>query len=295
MKSIVATAPTAVLAVVLLLGAWLLFAPAQLGGATRYAVVEGASMEPGLSRGDLVVVRAEGEPTVGDVVLYRDATMGVRVLHRVTDIEGGRLVLRGDANDFVDDTRPRPSEVVGTYWFSVPRAGAVVLWLAEPLHAALLAFVLTLVALAGGGARETGRERGGEPGVNVSASTRAATLTILPLTCFLGVAFGASTIVPASNAGRELDSITVNELKPAACSAVTLGGIRTGTGVISDGGASNLVLGSAAVDTMRGNGGNDCLVGGGAIDSLRGDGGTDVCIGGPGLDTFHVSCETQIQ
>ena len=127
------------------------------------------------------------------------------------------------------------------------------------------------------------------------ASTRAATLTILPLVCFLGVALGASTVVPATNAGRRTDSITANKLKPAACSAISVGGITTGSGLISDGGASNLVLGSALVDTMRGNGGNDCILGGGGIDSLRGDGGTDVCIGGPGTDTFHLSCETQIQ
>ena len=150
MKRIVATAPTAVIAVVLLLGAWLLLAPVQLGGATRYAVVEGSSMEPGLSRGDLVLVRAGSTPTVGDVVLYRDPSLDVRVLHRVTNVEGGRLVLQGDANDFLDDARPRASEVIGTYWFAIPRAGGVLLWLAQPLHAALLAFVLTLVALAGG-------------------------------------------------------------------------------------------------------------------------------------------------
>jgi signal peptidase I len=152
MKSIVATVPTALVAIVLVLGAWLLFAPPLLGGSTRYAVVEGSSMEPGLSRGDLVLVRAGGKPAVGDVVLYRDQSMGVRVLHRVTAVEDGRLVLQGDANDFLDDARPLPSEVIGTYWFSVPRAGAVVLWLAQPLHAALLAFILTIVALAGGGA-----------------------------------------------------------------------------------------------------------------------------------------------
>jgi Ca2+-binding RTX toxin-like protein len=131
--------------------------------------------------------------------------------------------------------------------------------------------------------------------VSALASTRAATLTFLPLVCFLGVALGASTVVPATKAGRRTDSITANKLKPDACSAITVGGITTGSGVVTDGGASNLVLGSAIVDTMRGNGGNDCILGGGGIDSLRGDGGTDVCIGGPGTDTFHSSCETQIQ
>jgi len=149
-RKLLYTAPTAIFAVVLLLGTWLLLAPAQLGGATRYAVVEGASMEPGLSRGDLVLVRPGATPAVGDVVLYRDATLGVRVLHRVIRVDGDRLVLKGDANGFVDDARPRSADVVGSYWFSFPRAGAVLVWLQAPPHAALLAFLLTLVAFSGG-------------------------------------------------------------------------------------------------------------------------------------------------
>jgi signal peptidase I len=149
-RRILYTAPTAVFAVVLLLGAWLLLAPGQLGGATRYAVVEGASMEPGLSKGDLVLVRAGTTPAVGDVVLYRDPTLGVRVLHRVIRVDGDRLVLKGDANDFVDDARPRSTDVVGSYWFAVPRAGAALSWMQAPPHAALLAFLLTLVAFSGG-------------------------------------------------------------------------------------------------------------------------------------------------
>lgn len=150
MRSVAYTAPTAAIAVVLGLGAWLLFAPASVGGATRYAVVEGASMEPGLSRGDLVLVRAGGAPRVGDVVLYRDQVLGVRLLHRVIRFDGGRLVLKGDANDFVDDARPRQADVIGSFWFSIPRAGSALAWLQEPIHAALLAFLLTVIALSGG-------------------------------------------------------------------------------------------------------------------------------------------------
>jgi len=152
MKQILVTVSTIVAGIVLGGATWLLFAPAELGGATRYAVVEGASMEPGLSRGDLVLVRGGREPGVGEAVLYRDPTLGVRVFHRVIAIENGRLVLQGDANDFVDDTRPLPSEVVGSYWFSIPRAGSALFWLQQPLHAALVAFGLTILALAGGGA-----------------------------------------------------------------------------------------------------------------------------------------------
>ena len=51
MRKVLATLSTAGVAIVICLGAWLLFAPAKLGGSTRYAVVEGASMQPALQRG----------------------------------------------------------------------------------------------------------------------------------------------------------------------------------------------------------------------------------------------------
>src|SRR5262245_38291816 len=129
MRRVACTAPTESVAVVLLFAGWLLFAPAQLGGDTGYDGVDGASMEPDLERGCLDLVRAGGTPTVGDVVLYRDPTLRVSVLHRVIRVEGNRLVLKGDANDFVDDTHPRPADVLGTYWFAVPGAGTALSWM----------------------------------------------------------------------------------------------------------------------------------------------------------------------
>ena len=129
------------------------------------------------------------------------------------------------------------------------------------------------------------------------APGRVVLLAILPLVLALGVgvAVAASNAVPTSKASRKTQSITVNGVKPSACSALTLAGITTGSGTFSDDNGANLVLGSAGVDTIRGRNGNDCIVGGGGNDSLRGDNGTDVCIGGGGTDTFHSSCETQIQ
>lgn len=120
-------------------------------------------------------------------------------------------------------------------------------------------------------------------------------LPLVPLVLFLGVVLTASTVVPTSKAGRDTRAVTANALKPSACSALVLTGIRVGSGTFNDTAASNLVLGSSGVDTIRGMNGNDCILGGGGNDSLRGDGGTDVCVGGPGTDSFHASCETQIQ
>jgi Ca2+-binding RTX toxin-like protein len=107
-------------------------------------------------------------------------------------------------------------------------------------------------------------------------------------------ALAAANSVPASNAERDVSTVTANQLKPAACSGVTVTAVVTGGG--NGGNASELVLGTAGVDSpLRGMNGNDCILGGGGNDLLRGDGGTDVCIGGPGTDTFHTTCETRIQ
>ena len=124
---------------------------------------------------------------------------------------------------------------------------------------------------------------------------RTAAVPMLPLALVVGVALTASTVVPASRAGRSTRAVMANDVKPSACSAISLNGIATGSGTFSDNGQPHLVLGSAGVDTIRGQGGDDCILGGAANDSLRGDSGTDVCIGGPGTDTFDSSCETQIQ
>ena len=137
--------------------AWALFAPPQLGGSTRYLILDGTSMKPSLSAGDLALVRAGGDVGRGDVVLYEHPRLGAHVLHRVVRETNGAFVLRGDNNDFLDDARPSRSDVRGELWFAVPRIGSALAWVREPLHAALLVFVLAFVALGGLAAATTGR------------------------------------------------------------------------------------------------------------------------------------------
>lgn len=120
---------------------------------------------------------------------------------------------------------------------------------------------------------------------------RIAVGAVLLVGLGLAPAFTAANAVPASRADSVAQSITANTLKPSACAALALTAVVFGNGS----NPSELVLGSAAADTMRGNQNDDCMLGGGGNDSLRGDNGTDVCIGGPGTDTFHATCETQIQ
>ncbi len=104
-------------------------------------------------------------------------------------------------------------------------------------------------------------------------------------------ALAATNSVPATRAGSSTSVIGVNDLKPPECAALSLTAIRVGDGT----NANELVLGSAAGETIRGGAGSDCVLGGGGNDTVRGDQQTDVCLGGPGTDSLHASCETSYQ
>jgi signal peptidase I len=156
-------AAAAALALAALAAGWLLLGPAQAGGGTSYAVVVGSSMEPRLHRGDLAVVRRSETYGPGDVVLYDSRELGSKVLHRIVRVEGGRFVLQGDNNDFLDPERPTADQIVGKLWVGVPAVGRVTEWLREPLHAALLVGLVTLLALGGGAGAGAAVRRGPRP------------------------------------------------------------------------------------------------------------------------------------
>ena len=126
---------------------------------------------------------------------------------------------------------------------------------------------------------------------------KLARLTAVGVACGLVLvsALAATNAVPASNAERDVSTVTVDQKKPQpACNGISLTVIVTGGA--NGGNPNELILGTAAAQAnLRGMNGDDCIHGGGGNDTLRGDAGTDVCIGGPGTDTFHATCETQIQ
>jgi len=108
----------------------------------------------------------------------------------------------------------------------------------------------------------------------------------------------ANNVVPVTHLTDQSNSVTANDLKPSACSAITLTAILScpaGGGPCEGTDANELVIGSTADDDIRSGKGDDCILGGGGNDNIRGEQDTDVCIGGPGTDSFHPSCETEIQ
>ena len=151
-----------------LAAAWAVLAPPQLGGSTRYVILDGSSMEPSLHAGDLAVVRPRESVEKGDVVLYSHPELGVHVLHRVVRSDGGKFVLKGDNNDFLDSVRPTADDIEGQLWVSLPRVGSAIVWARQPLHAALIVFALAFLALGGGAL--VSRTRRSAPSYGIAAA-----------------------------------------------------------------------------------------------------------------------------
>jgi signal peptidase I len=139
---------------------WFFLAPQALGGPLAYVTIAGSSMEPRLHEGDLALVRRADAYGVGDAVAHESADLQRVVLHRIVRSEDGGYVLKGDANDWVDSTRPTEEEILGTLWLRIPWVGSGLEWLRTPRNAAFVAGLLVLLAGAGGYGVNRRRRRG---------------------------------------------------------------------------------------------------------------------------------------
>ena len=123
---------------------WILLVPLQVGGQTTYVIVNGNSMEPMLYKGDLVLLRAQAEYEVDDIVTYKHPNIGP-VIHRIIDRNLDHYVLQGDNNHWIDRHEPTFSEITGKYWFHIPGAGKILLSFRQPWILALVAGLSTLI------------------------------------------------------------------------------------------------------------------------------------------------------
>ncbi|HEX8496107.1 MAG TPA: signal peptidase I, partial [Actinomycetales bacterium] len=142
---------------VLVLGLWLSFAPAQLGGATTYVSTRGISMEPGFSTGDLAILQSSTDYAVGDVVAYRSEKLRTVVMHRIVAVEDGRFTLQGDNNDFLDPDHPTSDDILGELQWQVPGGGKVLKLFSQPPVIAFFVFVLLASGSAVAGTRRRRR------------------------------------------------------------------------------------------------------------------------------------------
>ncbi len=127
---------------VVMLVTWVIFAPIQAGGQSAYIQIIGSSMEPTFHVGDLVLVRADANYNIGDIVAYKNAELKSNVFHRIIGIENSHFTLRGDNNSWIDAYRPSSDEVIGKLWLHLPRAGTLLQKIRQPINMALIAGTL---------------------------------------------------------------------------------------------------------------------------------------------------------
>lgn len=175
-----------VAAIVALAGAALSVASQLLEGPARYVVVSGASMEPSLRTGDLVVVVRHGSYRRGDVVAYRvpdgEPGAGAVVIHRVIGGSGqAGYVTQGDNREGRDTWQPKSEDVIGALAFQIPRAGLVPMSLGTPMGLGLGAGLFAFFLLRGGSrARPTDRPAVEEPARAASSPVPAVTESRAP-------------------------------------------------------------------------------------------------------------------
>jgi len=125
--------------------------PQWLGGPALYLVVRGDSMLPAFDDGDLVVLMAGANYSVGEAVAYRvppgEIGSGLIVVHRIIEVGADSFVVRGDNNPAPDPIRPAKGDVAGRVTLYVPGVGGLIALLLDPVIAGGLAAALVVMLL----------------------------------------------------------------------------------------------------------------------------------------------------
>jgi signal peptidase I len=130
-----------------------LLIPAVLPSAVGYQtyVVRSESMEPSISRGDVLVTDpiAASKAKVGDVVTFDDPESGDLITHRVRSITPAgdqlRFVTKGDANEAFEGWQVSADASIPRLSYKVPKLGYATLTAEDPERRLVLIGVLMLV------------------------------------------------------------------------------------------------------------------------------------------------------
>ena len=110
----------------------------MVGGYSALIVLSG-SMEPTIMTGEVIVIHAEPEYKLKDILTYRDGS--ILVTHRIVNVTNDTYTTRGDANN-TDDPPIKKSQAVGKTIFHIPYLGKAILFVQSPVGLASVLFIL---------------------------------------------------------------------------------------------------------------------------------------------------------
>ncbi len=131
----------------LVLAAAFVFVTPRLFGIDPY-IVESGSMEPVIHTGSIAYINTrDTKASPGDIITFRVGDSQKLATHRISREENGQFFTKGDANDQEDLVPVGKEQIVGTYVYSVPKAGYI-LAKQERLLPALAFWIIGLNLLA---------------------------------------------------------------------------------------------------------------------------------------------------
>ena len=105
-------------------------------------IVETGSMSPTIPTGSVAFVSPHSSYAVGDVITFKRVSDNEVVTHRIINASQNTgeflYMVQGDANNAPDQKPVRPSEVIGSVWWSVPILGYILNFVRQPVGFAIV-------------------------------------------------------------------------------------------------------------------------------------------------------------
>ncbi len=121
-------------------------------GDYSFLIVRSGSMEPGISTGDLIIIKPFQEYKVGDIISFgRNNKTNDSVTHRIYSIEtiDGKInyTTKGDANNAPDQIAVTQQDINGKVILDVPWFGYIIDFAKKPLGFVLIIIIPALVVI----------------------------------------------------------------------------------------------------------------------------------------------------
>ncbi len=118
-----------VIAVIAIMGLYILTSNFPMSFGFRSYLVQSGSMEPTIMTGDIVVIQSQSEYRKNDVITFHDKENRV-VTHRIANMEtkdGTQMITtKGDANRSDDFDTIAPDQIIGKVTLTIPKLGFLV-------------------------------------------------------------------------------------------------------------------------------------------------------------------------